>query len=47
VCSSDLEEIGIVGVEALPEFTFGEELSPAVAAAVPRAVEHVESWLQM
>jgi hydrogenase maturation protease len=40
------ERLGVVGVEARPEFTFGEDLSPAVAAAVPKAVASVEGWLQ-
>lgn len=40
------DEIRIVGVEALPEFEFGEALSPEVAAAVPEAVRHVQHWLE-
>lgn len=39
-------EIRIVGVEALPEFEFGEVLSPPVAAAVPEAVARVRRWLE-
>lgn len=38
-------EIAVVGVEAAPEFEFGEELSEAVVAAVPIAVEAVRAWL--
>jgi hydrogenase maturation protease len=39
------EEIRIVGVEAKPEFTFGETLSAAVADSVHRAATAVEAWL--
>lgn len=38
-------EVRVVGVEAAPEFEFGEELSEAVDAAVPIAVEAVRAWL--
>lgn len=41
------EEIQVVGIEAAPEFEFGETLSPAVAAAIPAAVGAVESWLHL
>jgi hydrogenase maturation protease len=40
------EEIQMVGVEAAPEFEFGETLSPLVAAAIPGAMEAVRAWLQ-
>ena len=40
------EEIQIVGVEALPEFEFGECLSPAVENALPQAVAAVRQWLR-
>ncbi len=36
-------EIQVVGVEAAPQFEFGELLSPPVAAAIPAAVR---AWLQ-
>lgn len=35
------EDITVVAIEAGPVFDFGEELSPAVAAAVPQAVQQV------
>ena len=40
------EEIQMVGVEARPEFEFGETLSAAVAAAMPVAACAVENWLR-
>lgn len=39
------EEIRVVGIEAKPEFDFGEALSAAVAAAIPAATSAVEDWL--
>jgi hydrogenase maturation protease len=39
------EEIQIIGIEAKPEFNFGETLSAAVAGAVPMAATTVEAWL--
>ncbi len=40
------DEIQVVGVEAAPEFEFGEVLGPAVAAATPAAVRAVLDWLK-
>lgn len=39
------EEIQIVGVEALPEFEFGERLSPVLENILPQAVAAVRQWL--
>lgn len=39
------EEIGIVGIEAAPEFEFSEEISEAVTRAIPEAVRRAEAWL--
>lgn len=39
------EEIQIIGIEAKPEFNFGETLSTAVAGAVPGAASAVAEWL--
>jgi hydrogenase maturation protease len=39
------EEIQIIGIEAKPEFNFGETLSAAVAGAVPGAASAVVAWL--
>ncbi len=39
------DDILVVGIEAAPEFTFGEQLSPAVEDAIPRAIELAERWL--
>ncbi len=38
-------EIVVVGVEAAPEFEFGEELSEAVARALPDMERAVRDWL--
>jgi hydrogenase maturation protease len=38
-------EVWVVGVEAQCVYDFGEELTPEVAAAVPRAVQRVIEWL--
>ncbi len=38
-------EIAVVGVEAAPEFEFGEELSEAVARALPDMERAVRDWL--
>jgi len=38
-------EIQMLGVEARPEFEFGETLSAAVTAAIPAAASAVEAWL--
>jgi hydrogenase maturation protease len=38
-------EILLVGIEALDILTFGEQLTPAVEAAIPRAVETVMAML--
>jgi hydrogenase maturation protease len=38
-------EVRVLGVEAKPEFEFGETLSPRVAAAVADAAGVVLSWL--
>jgi hydrogenase maturation protease len=38
-------EIRVVGVEAAPEFEFGETLSEAVARALPEAERSVRDWL--
>lgn len=40
------EEIQVVGVEAEPDFDFGEELSAPVAAAIPEAIRVVTGWLR-
>ncbi|OYY92853.1 MAG: hypothetical protein B7Y41_13925 [Hydrogenophilales bacterium 28-61-23] len=39
------EEIWVVGVEAQPEFDFGETLSEPVSQAVSAAASAVEAWL--
>jgi len=39
------EEIQVIGVEADPEFEFGEALSTTVAAAIPAAANAVAAWL--
>ncbi len=39
------DEIRVVGVEATPEFDFGERLSEAVGRAVPAASRAVLDWL--
>jgi hydrogenase maturation protease len=41
------EEIAIVGIEAAPEFEFGETLSDPVARAIPEATRLAEAWLGM
>jgi Ni,Fe-hydrogenase maturation factor len=35
----------VVGVEAAPEFEFGEALSEPVARALPEAEQSVRDWL--
>ena len=35
------ERVELVGIEALDILTFGEQCTPAVQAAIPRAVEAV------
>jgi Ni,Fe-hydrogenase maturation factor len=39
-------EIAIVGIEAAPEFEFGETLSEPVARAIPEATRVAEVWLR-
>lgn len=38
-------EIAVVGIEAAPEFEFGETLSEPVARAIPIATRLAEAWL--
>jgi hydrogenase maturation protease len=39
------DEIAIVGIEAAPEFEFGETLSEPVARAIPEATRLAQAWL--
>lgn len=39
-------DITLVGIEAIDVLSFGEELSPSVEAAVPKAVEIVQALLE-
>jgi hydrogenase maturation protease len=39
-------EIAVVGIEAAPDFEFGETLSPAVERAIPEATRIAEDWLR-
>jgi hydrogenase maturation protease len=39
------DEIQVVGIEAAPEFEFGETLSSAVAQAIPEATRQIQAWL--
>jgi hydrogenase maturation protease len=40
-----MEDVHIVAIEAQDVLTFGEDLTPEVAAAVPRAVRAVLDWV--
>ncbi len=39
------DEIQVIGIEAAPEFEFGETLSAAVARAIPEATRQIQAWL--